>query len=146
MPISFYFLLPILCAASWLDWRQRRIPNALLLPAFLIALMLNSITFGLNGLYFTLAGLSLGFLLLIVPYLLGGMGAGDVKLLMVIGSFGGFYFVLSSFILGALIGGAFSIAVYLYNTFLHQEISTLPYGIPLSLGTIVFIILGNGRF
>lgn len=146
MPISVYMLIPILCAASLLDWRKRVIPNALLLVSFLLAFLFNFITMGFSGLLLSLMGTILGFALLVIPYLLGGMGAGDVKLLMVIGSFGGWQIVLYSFFLGAMAGGLIAIGVYIYNLAQNKKISSLPYGIPLSLGTILCILLGNGRF
>ncbi|NLI93718.1 MAG: prepilin peptidase [Peptococcaceae bacterium] len=145
MTISMYFLVAVICAASWTDWRYRLIPNSLLLPFFMIALTVNSITEGVNGFVSSIAGLSVGFALLIIPYLFGGIGAGDVKLLMVIGSFGGVHLVIGSFLLGAIVGGIFSIGIYLYNFASHKKITALPYGIALALGTGFFIILGNGR-
>jgi len=143
MSLSFFFLTTVLCAASWMDWRYRRIPNSLLLPSFFLALVLNFRTLGINGIILTLAGLTIGFSLLIIPYLLGGIGAGDVKLLMVIGSFGGHTLVIYSFFLGAVIGGIISIAIYLVNYLSAKKITAMPYGIPLALGTLIYI-LGNG--
>lgn len=143
MSLSLFLLITVLCAASWMDWRSRRIPNLLLLPSFFLALVLNFLTLGVNGITQTLLGLTIGFSLLIIPYLLGGIGAGDVKLLMVIGSFGGHTLVIYSFFLGAIIGGIISLAIYLVNFISAKKISTMPYGIPLALGTLIYI-LGNG--
>ncbi|KGK89816.1 hypothetical protein DP73_09290 [Desulfosporosinus sp. HMP52] len=94
--------------AAFTDWRDRKIYNKLLVPAFFIALMLNTIYGGRLGLTSSLLGALIGFLLLLLPYLMGGMGAGDVKLLTVIGAFGGSQFVITSFLYGAIIGGIIS--------------------------------------
>jgi prepilin peptidase CpaA len=76
-------------AVSIFDIRERRIPNFLVFPAALIGLIFNLIRFGWEGLAFGLKGLGVAFLLLLIPYLVGGMKAGDVKFLMAIGAFTG---------------------------------------------------------
>lgn len=70
------------------DWREHKIYNKLLVPAFFLALLLHTFQGGLSGLTSSLLGAATGFALLLLPYLMGGMGAGDVKLLAVIGAFG----------------------------------------------------------
>lgn len=145
MPLPIFFLIPVLCIASRTDYLNRKIPNSLLLPSFLAGLLLNIVTLGREGLVLCLSGSLTGFALLIIPYLLGGIGAGDVKLLMVIGCFGGPQFVFCSFILGALLGGIISAGVSVCNSFQINNISSIPYGIPLSLGTILWIVLGYWR-
>ncbi len=74
---------------SIFDIRERRIPNFLVFPAILIGLTLNLILRGWGGLVFGLKGLAVGFALLFIPYLVGGMKAGDVKFLAAIGAFTG---------------------------------------------------------
>jgi prepilin peptidase CpaA len=64
--------------ARW-DLKTRRIPNVLTLGDALAGLGFQWGYRGLPGLWDGLAGAGLGFTLLLVPYLLGGMGAGDVK-------------------------------------------------------------------
>ena len=91
--------------AVFTDWREHKIYNKLLVPAFFTALLLHTFQGGISGLTSSLLGAGMGFVLLLLPYLMGGMGAGDVKLLAVIGAFGGAPFVLTSFLYGAVIGG-----------------------------------------
>jgi len=73
------------------------------------------------------------------------MGAGDVKLLMVIGSFGGASFVLYSFLAGAIIGGVITLIIYIYNLTHKTRITSFPYGIPLSLGALAYLLLEYWR-
>jgi prepilin peptidase CpaA len=93
--MDWYFILYaaaltlFVVAASIFDIRERRIPNFLVFPAALIGLIFNLIWRGWGGLGFGLKGLGLAFLLLFIPYLVGGMKAGDVKFLMAIGAFTG---------------------------------------------------------
>ena len=79
-------LTALVVAVSVFDIRERRIPNLLVFPAAVIGLTLNLVARGWEGLGFGLKGLAMGFMLLFIPYLVGGMKAGDVKFLAAIGS------------------------------------------------------------
>src|SRR5436309_3229359 len=85
---SAAILTALVLAVSIFDLRERRIPNFLVLPAACIGLGLN-LYGGWDGLLFSAQGLAVGLTLLFVPYLLGAMGAGDVKFLAAIGAFVG---------------------------------------------------------
>ncbi|OLN33642.1 A24 family peptidase [Desulfosporosinus metallidurans] len=157
--------------AVFTDWREHKIYNKLLFPAFFIALLLHTVQGGVFGLANSLLGATVGFALLLLPYFMGGMGAGDVKLLAVIGAFGGVPFVLTCFLYGAIIGGLISSYLLarrkaLGNTLRHflvfftifrnpQHLSRsmsdarqekFPYGIAIALGTLIalFSPLGGG--
>lgn len=98
-------LLVTLIVAVIFDLKEQRIPNWLILAALLAALSGHVITGGLQGLLFSLKGFGVGLLLLIFPFMMGGMGAGDVKLLGVVGALMGTAFVLNGFVSMALWGG-----------------------------------------
>ncbi len=88
--IVFSILLTaFVVAVSIFDIRERRIPNILVFPAAIVGLTLNLVLRGWEGLGFGLKGLAVGFALLLIPYLVGGMKAGDVKFLAAIGAFTG---------------------------------------------------------
>jgi DHA1 family bicyclomycin/chloramphenicol resistance-like MFS transporter len=55
-------------------------------------------------------GMALGFGLLLLPYLLGGMGAGDVKALAALGAWLGFWGTLFLFCYMAIAGGILAVA------------------------------------
>ncbi|NTW05634.1 MAG: hypothetical protein HGA27_05915 [Peptococcaceae bacterium] len=102
----------------------------------------------------SIKGLILGLLLLIIPFLMGGLGGGDVKLLGVIGSIMGPSFVFTTFIFGALFGGFISLVILILNrqllstlgkyfpsfgfpdSYSNPKMLTLPYSIPIGLGAI----------
>lgn len=151
------------------DWREHKIYNKLLVPAFFTALLLHTFQGGISGLTSSLLGSALGFALLLFPYLMGGMGAGDVKLLTVIGAFGGASFVITSFLYGAIIGGLISAFLLarrkaLVNTLKHfllfllilqksqhlsetmnnARLEKFPYGIAIALGTLIALFLPMG--
>jgi len=81
-------LLPLLLTIwmAWGDVRTQRIPNYLTLGTAMAGLGFQLGFHGWGGLWSGLLGLALGFGLLILPYLLGGMGAGDVKALAALGT------------------------------------------------------------
>lgn len=82
-------LTALVIAVSIFDFRERRIPNFLVFPGAVVGLGLNFWLRGWTGLGFGLKGLAAGFCLLILPYAVGGMKAGDVKFLSAIGAFTG---------------------------------------------------------
>ena len=89
------FLLSVVMAAG--DWRSRRIPNYLTFGGALAGVAFQTAVFGWPGLAQALLGLFLGLGLLLLPYVLGGMGAGDVKALAALGAWLGPMGVFSVF-------------------------------------------------
>jgi prepilin peptidase CpaA len=105
----------VLIAAAIFDLRYQKIPNALTFPTILIALAYAGFTRGVDGLLFSTGGMVLGMATLIVPYLMGGMGAGDVKLMGAVGAILGPLGVVNAFVLTALIGVIYAVFVVLFN-------------------------------
>ena len=138
------------------DLKSRRIPNWLTFGTFIAALAFNIFHFNLSSILNCLLGFLVGILLLIIPYIFGGMGAGDVKLLGAIGSVVGFKNIISIFIYSAICGlflGLIWIVArpehlkFLITTGqIFQAIDKkekVPYGIAILLGTIIYVIFGN---
>jgi prepilin peptidase CpaA len=80
-------VLGVVAVAAILDLRTHRIPNWLTLPALLLGFILRFALLGPPGVLSGLLGLLVGAGLFLLPYMLGGMGAGDVKLMAVVGAF-----------------------------------------------------------
>ena len=73
------------------DLLTKKIPNWFTFPAMFLGLVAQLWFFGMNGIFDSFLGILLGFFLFSPVYFLGYMGAGDVKLLRVIGAWiGGF--------------------------------------------------------
>lgn len=87
--ISAISLTIIVILVAIFDLRERRIPNLIVFPAALLGILINSGKANFEGFLFSLKGLAIGFCLLLIPYLVKGMKAGDVKFLMAIGTFVG---------------------------------------------------------
>lgn len=101
-------LFLLLAAAVATDLKNHRIPNLLLLPAISLALMLHTMSGGFDGLITSAGGLTLGLATLLPLYLIGGIAAGDVKLLGAVGSllgpWGAIVAGLATMMAGAVIG------------------------------------------
>jgi prepilin peptidase CpaA len=164
--VTLAVLVPGILYASWVDFAERRVPNWLNAALLVAGLAVQSWFFGVSGLSNGVLGLLLGFGLLIVPWLMHGMGAGDVKLMAATGAWLGPWLTLLSFAAGAVIGGVAAVAMILSTgRVMHavtnmQTIMTkmrrldtafgefggaktfgntsqlLPYGVPLTAGTI----------
>lgn len=80
-------LIVVVAAAAVLDLRTRRIPNWLTFPSLALALILQFVLHGGAGLVQGGLGFAVGAGLFLLPFALGGMGAGDVKLMGVAGAF-----------------------------------------------------------
>ncbi len=73
--------------AAWLDWRFRRIPNWLTVPALALGIIINTVAWGWAGTKASLAGAGLGLVVLLPFVILRAMGAGDWKLIGALGAF-----------------------------------------------------------
>ena len=131
MNLSIFFSIIILIfLSSVYDIKYRRIPNFLTYPAVLIGLIYNSYISGFDGARFSLFGILTGTGLLIFPYLLGRMGAGDAKLLGAVGSFIGAKGIFISFLFTAVAGGIYALfIIILYKSKYNGFLTNLYYSV-----------------
>ena len=163
-------LVALLIAAAVIDWRTYRIPNWLTVGGMAFGLLYNAAAHGLTaGLLPALGGLGIGLVLLLPLYALRVMGAGDVKLMAMVGAFIGssgiLYAVLFTFIAGGVAALAFGIYrravrrmagnvvdIVRFMTFAavagfrpqpavagRTSIGKLPYGISIAAGTMAWL-------
>jgi prepilin peptidase CpaA len=157
-----------LVVAAWIDGTKLKVPNRVTFPLIIGGWVYSTWFFGWEGLGFSLLGTAVGLALLLPAYSIGGMGAGDVKLLAGVGAWVGatdtFYAGCASTVIGAVL----AIAMVLYRRawarhrdqfmMILGEIMTirdpqqlseiaaerkssmllLPYGIPIAMGTIAY--------
>jgi prepilin peptidase CpaA len=105
---SFFFL--VICA---MDTLKTKIPNLACLVLTISGFAYNYSASGPDGLLTAFLGLLIGFSLLIVPHLMGGMGAGDVKALAALGSLLGPAPIFHVFVYTCLAGGLMALLHYL---------------------------------
>ena len=103
-----YFLAVAVLVATACDVASRRIPNPLIASSLGCALLLAVVLGGINGFLTSLMGLGVGMAVLLPLYALRVTGAGDVKLLGVVGAFLGPHGALAAgvwtFFAGAVLG------------------------------------------
>jgi prepilin peptidase CpaA len=170
--VIYLILITSLLISLVTDIRNRRILNIVTLPSVLFSFVYYIITSGIDGFLFSGKGFLVGLGLLIIPYILGGMGAGDVKLMAAIGALMGTSFVFYSFIYTALIGGVIglfliiktrgfmnSIKDFSYKftniVFFKSNLGSMiipsntknsisfPYGVAIVLGTLCTLVWGG---
>jgi len=94
----------LMLLAAYFDVRSRRIPNALTISGFAVAIILRFIAgpgAGIDG----LTGAILAFVLCLPFFVLGVLGGGDAKLLMAVGAFMGPRDLLVAMLVIASLGG-----------------------------------------
>ena len=167
-------LTVVLVTAAVIDIRFQRIPNLLTYPTMVAALGYHFLINGVDGLLFSAGGLIVGIALFIVPYLMGGMGAGDTKLMGAVGAVLGIRGVVIASFSTAFIGGIYALVLlavrYKYSkAFISRWATTLKtliftaqyisipeaenerkpelcYGVAISIGTISYIVLDLFNF
>lgn len=143
--------------ASISDVRTYRIPNWLTFGAILVGFILNFYLTGITGLLVSFWGFIVGGLALLPFFMLGGMGAGDVKLIAGFGALGGPMFAMNALLTGSLFGGLAALLIlvrkygckdFFARLFLlmkfkgTQENSILPYGVYISAGALLSCFWG----
>lgn len=121
--VAWVCLAVLLAAAVWHDVRSHRIPNPLVLCGILLGVLINgalpqwaSVPAGqLGGLGWggALGGAAAGLAVLLPMYLMRALGAGDVKLMAMVGAFVGAEAVLGAAVATLVAGGVLAVAAAL---------------------------------
>jgi prepilin peptidase CpaA len=160
-------LLLLVVVAAVNDLASRRIPNRLLLTAWLCALPLHLASAMPGGaLSAALGGALVGLVIFLPLYLLRGMAAGDVKLMATVGFFAGPSGALEIAILSWCAGGVMALLIIVFKGRLRvafsnvrdllrpllmravgipaapvqmgkASVGSMPYGLAIAIGTIV---------
>ena len=107
------------------DVRTRRIPNLLTFGGAALAVVYGLATGGLGGLLMSMEGWALGLALFLPMFLLGGMGAGDVKLLACLGAWLGPHETFWMAIYAMIAGGIMGVLVALATGYARRAASNL---------------------
>jgi prepilin peptidase CpaA len=127
--MTFFQLAAIaiaLVAAVW-DLRTRRIPNALTFGGALAAVCAHAYVGGWSGAGWSVVGWLVGLAFFFPLFALGGMGAGDVKLLAVIGAWLGPGPTVWVALFSSIAGGVMGLAVSLLSGYLTQALVNISW-------------------
>ena len=80
-------LIGVFCAAVFMDLRFYKIPNLCVLAGMISGLIMTCVSYSVIGMLAACAAMAAVFAAFYPFYLMGGLGAGDVKLLMMTGCF-----------------------------------------------------------
>jgi prepilin peptidase CpaA len=172
-------LTVLLLLATREDVRSHRIPNKLVLVGVVLGLGLNgllpadsgfnSMILGGLGWLAALKGLALGIAVLLPMYLLRAMGAGDVKLMGMVGTFLGPGDLIGALIATFIAGGVMALVVALWSRHLMNmlqniklmlfgsmlkmnagqppimnelpvSVAKLPYAVAITVGTLGYLV------
>lgn len=114
---SIYFTL-----ACTIDTFKSKIPNLLNACLLIAGFSISTAALGMHGFLLSLSGLGLGIGLLLLPYIMGGMGAGDVKALGALGALVGPFDLLHVFVYTGLYGGGIALLHYLLHADIKKSI------------------------
>ena len=98
------------CVGGCIDLKTHKIPNRLTVPGIVIGLTARAVIGGIDGLAEGAAGFGVGCIPVFL-WLLGGLKAGDVKLYMMTGVWGGWRFCAVTEICSLLLGGAAAVVL-----------------------------------
>ncbi len=165
-------LFALLVTASVCDYRTYKIPNWLTGGGIVFALIYNTAVpfYRDQGFLWALGGLMVGFLVMLPCYALRIMGAGDVKLMAMVGAFLGvtdtLHAVVYSFLVGGIAALIFAIRTHALARMLGnlknmtqmmmlsaiggfkpdiqmepgKSVGKLAFGICISIGTITYVV------
>lgn len=164
-------LVLLLVAAAVIDLRTYRIPNRLTVGGMAFGLVYNTVfaSSWTDGLLGAATGLGVGLVVLLPVYVLRVMGAGDVKLMAMVGAIVGFPDILHAVLYSLIAGGVAAVGFALHRRAFRRmsgnvvdivqsmafaamvghrptpalsgrpSIGKLPYGVSIAGGTIAWL-------
>jgi prepilin peptidase CpaA len=167
--LSSAALLALLALSCWFDLRERRIPNGLTLAGAAVALGLR-LGLGWGPAASGVAGSGFAVAVALVPFTLGLLGGGDVKLLGAVGAFLGTERLVGALLLTAVAGAVLALVEAvrrralvhaIANTYSFAKqwvlfrgagvtptlespgVMSVPYGVAIAVGTLVWWFIGG---
>lgn len=167
---TVWLVTVVLILAAVIDGFELKVPNWVTYPFILSGWAYAFAAYGWEGLGWSLLGTVVGLALLLPAYAIGGMGAGDVKLLAGVGAWILIQHTVNSFCASAVIGALMAVMMVVTRRAWkkHQDqfwlilneimviknpdqlaaiaaerkprMLLLPYGIPIAIGTIGYFV------
>ncbi len=173
---TVWLVTVVLILAAVIDGFELKVPNWITFPLVISGWIYSAVAAGAQdmlwyeGLGWSLFGTLVGLVLLLPAYAIGGMGAGDVKLLAGVGAWMHGKHTFFAFCASAVVGAVIAVGMVIYRKSLKKhanqfwmilgeiltirdpnQLSTiaaerksamllLPYGIPIAIGTIGYFV------
>jgi len=167
---TIWLVTVVLILAAVIDGFELKVPNWVTFPFIISGWIYSTVAFGFEGLGWSLLGTVIGLALLLPAYAIGGMGAGDVKLLAGVGAWIYGLHTVYAFAATAIVGAVLAVAMVLvrrawkkhaaqFMVILNEilvirnpeqlaaiaaerkpTMLLLPYGIPIAIGTIAYFL------
>jgi prepilin peptidase CpaA len=109
--VSLGVLAALLLVASALDLKARKIPNRLVYTGLILGILCQISLPSGGGVWVSVQGMGLGLAIFLPMYFLRAMGAGDVKLMAMVGSFTGPQLLIGSTLATLVSGGVMAVFV-----------------------------------
>lgn len=166
----YWLVTLVLIVAAVIDGWKLKVPNWITFPMVVSGWIFSTGCFGWEGFGWSLVGTAVGLALLMPAYAIGGMGAGDVKLLAGVGAWIWGTDTFYAFCVSAVVGGVIAMGMILvrkkwehhstqFMGILNEimvirdpnqlaaiaaerksRMLLLPYGIPIAIGTIGYFL------
>jgi prepilin peptidase CpaA len=167
---TVWFVTIVLIVAAVIDGFELKVPNWVTFPFILSGWAYSTVAFGWEGLGWSLFGTVVGLALLLPAYAIGGMGAGDVKLLAGVGAWIYGMHTAYAFSASAIVGAILAVGMVVvrrgwkrhsaqFLVILNEilvirnpeqlaaiaaerkpTMMLLPYGIPIAIGSIGYFL------
>jgi prepilin peptidase CpaA len=167
---TIWLVTVVLILAAVIDGFELKVPNWVTFPFIISGWIYSTAAFGFEGLGWSLLGTVIGLALLLPAYAIGGMGAGDVKLLAGVGAWVYGVHTVYAFAATAIVGAVLAVAMVLIRRGFKKHAAQfmvilneilvirnpeqlaaiaaerkptmllLPYGIPIAIGTIGYFL------
>lgn len=167
---TILMLTGIVIIAAVIDIKSKRIPNKLVLAGMILSII-SQVLIEKNGIVEWASGFLTGFAIFFPFYFLRIMGAGDVKLVAVVGGFVGTVAATKVILFTLVAGGVLAIITAIYTGVLRKTLenvrfmvthaavkalqkeslkidslniatSKMPYGLAIALGTLTYLTQG----
>lgn len=135
--MTYIFTFCIAACAAVSDLKSRRIKNRFLQICLLIGIIFRWGDIVPDGLF----GMIIPFLIFLVPYLLGAIGAADIKLLSVLGLYLGPREIIIVITLSVVYGALYCLAVILLKGFKTVKEEKIPFAVSVFMAVTHLVIV-----
>ena len=145
--IKYIIIFILLGLAVKQDVKSFKVSNKLNLAGCLIGIFHSLLFYGIDGLWHSMLGIIIPFVMLFPLFLFGLLGAGDIKLLSAIGSFLSkriIVVIVLSFCLVAVFGVFVILKRILtkqHSNLLNLQFTKIHMTIPIGFGTIAYLLV-----